>query len=110
MNYGRYYTENVYTPYADVYQTETGYVFEFSLPGVEKESVSVGLESGGLVVSGERKAPRNHYLRKESPAGKFRRKFSLPSDADAQSVDAKLENGILSVMIGRTPSVQIAVK
>ncbi|MDW8334872.1 MAG: Hsp20 family protein, partial [Bacteroidia bacterium] len=51
--------QNVYTPHADVYQTEKGYVFEFALPGVDKDSVSVSVESGGLVVSGERKTTRN---------------------------------------------------
>ncbi len=110
MSYAKCYSENVYTPYADVYQTETGYVFEFALPGVEKDAVTVGLEAGGLVVSGERKISRTDYLRRENPSGKFRRKFSLPSDADLQSVDAKLENGLLSVVVGRVPAVQVAVK
>lgn len=70
-----------------------------------------------LAIIGERKiqAEGEHvrYHRREREAGRFSRIVDLPGDVNADSVDAKLVNGLLTVAIGKSEaakSKQIAVK
>jgi len=65
--------------------------------------VEVTVEENVLVMSGERARPersegeRDHRL--ERRYGPFSRRFRLPEDADADSVEARVVNGVLEVRI-----------
>ena len=75
-------------------------------------------EGGNLVINMEKKA-ENHekkhhgrYLRREFSYEKFQQMLSLPDDAEADKIEAKVENGVLNVRIPKiTPEeVQKAVR
>lgn len=79
---------------ADVFEADDHYVARFQLPGVPKSDVSVNLEPNGeLVVSYERE--------QDSEVAKAGRRLTLPEDANAEEVKAKLEDGILTVTVGK---------
>lgn len=70
-----------------------------------------------LVISGERKIRSEgdsaKYHRKEREEGKFSRMISLPGMVNADSVQAKLVNGLLTVAITKSETAkprQIAIK
>ena len=65
--------------------------------------ISVDVKDNVLTISGERKykneVKKEDYYKCESSYGKFQRSFTLPKDADAESIKASTENGELEVVI-----------
>jgi len=74
-------------------------------PGVEPASLDVTVDKGTLTISGERRAQATvegaRTYAKERFAGSFRRVIELPQNADADKVEARYENGTLSITIGK---------
>jgi HSP20 family protein len=73
--------------------------------------------ANNLAISGERKIGAEEegarYHRREREAGTFSRMIGLPGDIDPDKVDAKLENGILTVEVSKAEAAkpkQITVK
>ncbi len=66
----------------DVFETDEALTILIALPGVELETVKVTLNTGTLVVTGERPLPRElqqaRILRMEIPYGHFERRIELP--------------------------------
>ena len=66
----------------DVFETDQSLTILIALPGVELDSIKVTLNTGTLVVRGERPLPRElqnaRILRMEIPYGHFERRIELP--------------------------------
>ena len=66
----------------DVFETDEALIILIALPGVDPEHIAVTLETGLLIVSGERPLPPEsrhaHILRLEIPHGHFQRRIELP--------------------------------
>jgi HSP20 family molecular chaperone IbpA len=66
----------------DVFETADGLVILVALPGVDPDCITVSLDAGLVVVSGERPLPREsqdaRILRLEIPHGHFERRIELP--------------------------------
>jgi HSP20 family protein len=101
-------SSGVYPP-VNLYETADGYVLSAELPGVAVEDIHVSLEGSTVTVSGERK-PGHEGLegaslhRRERPSGSFRRAFELPSEIDADHVEAVHRNGVLMLRIPKSPA------
>ena len=69
-------------PPVDVYETAEAYCVVVALPGVSADTVAVDIVDGLLVITGERRVPREarsgalHRL--EIPHGRFERRLALP--------------------------------
>lgn len=73
-------------------------------PGMDAKSVEVSLQQNLLLVSGERKLPRDEratYFRQERYEGEFRRVITLPEDVDPNHVDATYRDGVLQITLHR---------
>lgn len=91
-------------PRLDVYRThDAGYRILVDLPGVERGDVSVTTVGDELRLEGRRRRPDlpdgAAVRRSERPHGRFRRSVRIPSDADRGAVTAKLEGGILEILL-----------
>ena len=66
----------------DVFETADALTILIALPGVELDSITVSLNTGALVVRGERPLPPElqhaRILRMEIPYGHFERRIELP--------------------------------
>ena len=95
----------VWVPVADVWETPSAYRIDLEVPAVAAEDVSVALEDGVLTVSGERKRAEpgesDRALRRERHHGRFSRRFRLPKDADQGAIEARVEQGVLSLSIAK---------
>ncbi|XP_074562122.1 16.9 kDa class I heat shock protein 2-like [Curcuma longa] len=85
-------------------ETPEAHVFQADLPGVKKEEVKVEVEEGRVLqISGERtkeqEEKKDKWHRVERSSGKFLRRFRLPENAKVDQVNAKMENGVLTVTI-----------
>ena len=90
-------------PPVDVQETADAYLFHAELPGLTKDDINITLENNVLRLSGERKlekdANKENYHRVERTYGTFTRSFTLPTQVDADKVQAAFENGILTVTV-----------
>jgi HSP20 family protein len=86
-----------------VWETDDELVYAFDLPGVPENKISVELEEGALVVSGERErtqeASEENVYRVERRFGSFSRRVGLPQAVTEESITAKYENGVLEVHV-----------
>ena len=87
-------------PIHDVIENEKEYVVEAMLAGVKKEDVIVDVNERRLSIEAVRKEVKDlKYNRKESFTGTYKRSFILPDDADADNIDATMEDGVLKVVV-----------
>ena len=87
----------------DVRETEHGYVIEASLPGAKAEEVDVKVEEGVLTIRREtektEESKDGKVLIRERRKGTFARALTLPEDVDADKVEARLVDGVLTVSV-----------
>jgi len=90
----------------DVKQEGQTLVVTADVPGVAKEDLSVTVENGILTIAAERKMEKetkeSDFHIKERSYGKFCRSIQLPADIDQKSVNAKLENGVLKLVLDKS--------
>lgn len=78
------------------------YVIQVSVPGFKKDDIKIDLENDILMISStynSKVEESNNYYRKEFVKSSFNRSFYIPDDADISNIDAKMEDGILNVVI-----------
>ncbi|KUZ76392.1 Hsp20/alpha crystallin family protein [Burkholderia ubonensis] len=79
-------------------------------PGINATELDVSIDKGLLTISGERKSTQpdtgsdtRTYVQ-ERFVGTFRRVIELPDTADPDKVQARYENGCLSISVGKRES------
>ena len=94
-----------WSPVVDIEETELNYLIRAELPGLSKKNVKVVVEDGVLTLSGERDLERKvegktfHHI--ERSHGTFTRSFTLPENADAESVSANYKEGLLEIRVAK---------
>jgi HSP20 family protein len=92
-----------WTPAVDVFEDKTTVKIVAELPGVKSEDVKLSIENNVLTIGGEKrqeaeeKTERVH--RYERSYGVFERAFALPNSVDPDKIEARYENGILTVTV-----------
>ena len=87
-----------WTPAADIYETESGYVIAIDLPGIARDAVEIDVDENRLIVKGNRIVEQSKH-RAERPRGKFLRTFSIPGSVDQGSIGAEYRDGVLQVRL-----------
>lgn len=99
-----------WAPAVDIIETDSSYIVEADIPGVDPSDIEVTTEKGVLTIRGERSSEHEvkgkDYKRTERSSGVFFRRFTLPENADIESVVAKGAHGVLEVTIPKTLSQQ----
>lgn len=90
-----------WAPTVDIQETDAEYLIKAELPEVKKEDVKVTVKDGVLTLEGERRQEKEEkdkkFHRVERSYGKFVRCFTMPEDANPQSVRADFKEGVLNV-------------
>lgn len=96
-------TRGAWTPALDVFETQEKFVITMELPGVSPDDVDISVEDSTLMVRGERKfyseQQEESFLRIERRFGEFTRSLTLPSTADAESIQASFDQGVLTIEV-----------
>ena len=94
-----------WTPAFDVRETGDQIILDAELPGLRKKDIEITLQDDVLTVSAqrdEREVIKNetvHYA--EQRHGKFARSFSLPTEVEQDKVDARYNNGVLTITLNK---------
>jgi HSP20 family protein len=94
-------------PYGvDIREDADHFYVEAELPGFKKEEVDVTLENQTLTISAERRyeqrqgdGQKGEWLLHERRYNRFLRSFTLPPTVDEGSVNARLQDGVLTITI-----------
>ena len=86
----------------DAYRIDDTFYIDIDLPGVDPASIDVTVDRKVLTVRAERKRPEGESLRyavAERPMGTFTRSVFLSDGLDTDRLEARYDNGVLSVSI-----------
>src|SRR6516164_201248 len=101
-------------PAVDVAETEKGYEITAELPGMDESNIDVKVADGVLTIKGEKQEEKEEkkkdYYISERRYGAFERSFRLPEGIDTDKIDASFKNGVLKVVLLKTPEAQKAQK
>ena len=104
------------TPRMNIMETKDNYKLELCIPGLTKEDVKLNIDAEGNLVVEMVKETKNEkkenkeemrYLRHEFSVEHFRQTVMLPDDIHKEQISAKVENGILDIVI---PKVTVEEK
>ena len=101
--------EPVYLPRVDIRETAEGFTVAADMPGADEKSVEATVQNRVLTIEGWTKTekPQGHEeLGREFGAGRFRRDFTLPDSVDADRIQARVKNGVLTVTIPKKDEVK----
>ena len=100
-------------PAINVKETDKDYELELAAPGSTKEDFQVNLDKdGNLVIKMEHKNEKKdenkkeHYLRREFSYSNYQQALSLPDDVEKDKISAKVEHGVLHVIMPRAAQVK----
>ena len=97
-------------PAVNVIETDKEYKVEIAAPGLTRDDFKIDInEDNELTVSMEKKGEKNEesekegkkhtYLRREFSYSSFRQRMILPDNVNVDNIDAKMENGVLTIDI-----------
>src|SRR3954465_3895578 len=97
-----------WAPYSvDVREDGDHIYVDAELPGFKKEEIDITLENQTLSITAERRMENNGngnkggYLLRERRYTRFQRSFTLPPTVDEQTVNAKLNDGVLTITLNK---------
>lgn len=97
-------------PCMDVAEDGKAFRVTIELPGMTDKDVAVSLTDRLLTIRGEKKEEKEQkdkdVYRSERRYGSFRRAFELPSDVDANKIEASFKNGVLTIDLPKTKEAQ----
>lgn len=105
---------NSTAPAINVIENEKEYRVEVAAPGMTKDDFNIRIDQNNdLVVSMEKKEEKNEdqkdgrYLRREFSYSKFEQTMVLPENVDKDNIEAKVENGVLNIMIPKRSEEEV---
>ncbi len=100
-----FFTKGSY-PKVDISENDKNLEIVAEIPGLNKDQVKVELNNGILSISGEKKEEvedkKKNYVHKELKHSSFYRSFSVGDNVNEENIDAKFENGVLTITLPKT--------
>jgi HSP20 family protein len=95
---------NTSIPSVNIKEDQEGFEVDMAAPGFSKEDFSIELNNNLLTISSEKKVENEtkegqQFTRREFSYQSFSRSFTLPNIVEGDKIQAKYNNGVLSVLI-----------
>lgn len=102
--------ERGWTPALDIFEKDDRFVVKAELPGMKEDDIDVSVVGDTLTIKGEKKTEEEideeDYYHMERTYGSFLRSISLPSNVNADKIEAKYEDGVLEVSLPKIAEVK----
>jgi HSP20 family protein len=93
-------------PAVDVFEKDDKFVVKAELPGMKENDIDVSVVGDTLCLRGEKKTETEvkdeDYYRCERSYGTFYRSIPIPSNVDANKIEASFDDGILEVTLPKS--------
>lgn len=90
----------------NVHEQDEAYVLSALVPGLKAEDLNIQILDDVIRIDGEYKPDENEYLLNELPNGSFTRTLRLPTTIEADSVEAKITDGVLTLTLPKAESAR----
>ncbi len=104
-------------PIIDIKEEESEFVLTAEVPGFKKEDINIEIRDDTLTISSEHKEEteetKEGYIYKERSHRSFTRSLRIPENISAEEIEAKLEDGLLTLHIPKKepePPKKIEIK
>jgi len=99
----------------NVRDEEDTFVLSALVPGLKADDLNIQVLEDVVRIEGEFQANEEEYLLRELPNGSFRRTLRMPAEIDAEKVEAKITDGVLTLRLPKAESarpkkIKIAIK
>jgi HSP20 family protein len=102
--------ERGWMPAVDVFEKEDKFIVKAELPGMKDEDINVSVVGDTLSIKGEKKTETEvkdeDYYRCERSYGSFYRSIPIPSNVDANKIEASFGDGVLEVALPKSAKVR----
>ena len=101
-------TETYFTPPTNIREQTDGYVLELEMPGVNKQGLDITVEGNELVIIGRRSDQplAGTPVVRESRPVVYRRVFELDPSISTGKMNARIDQGILTLTMPKTEQVK----
>jgi len=96
------------SPEVNIFESTEGYVLEAEMPGVNKDGLEITLEGTEITIVGRRnhEAVPGQPLLRERKHADFRRVFELDPAIDTGKINAKMNQGVLTLSLPKSEQVK----
>jgi HSP20 family protein len=101
--------EPVYVPRVDIREDAERFTIVADLPGADEKSVEAAVQNRVLTIEGWTRSDRpddRELLGREFVGGRYRRDFTLSDAVDPDRIQARVKNGVLTVVIPKKEEVK----
>jgi len=94
-------------PSVNIFEEDEAFGLELAVPGLNKEDFEIKVEKDQLIIkashaaSKEDEHTKTKYKRREFNFKSFSRSFHLSDQIDTDKIDAKYENGVLTIRLDK---------
>lgn len=90
-------------PMTNIVDHEDHYELTMVLAGYTKADINISIKEDHLIISSQKESVENEksYIRREFDFTSFSRSFKLSPEADQDKINAKMENGLLQITVGK---------
>jgi HSP20 family protein len=101
-------------PAVNIGENENAYQLEFNVPGRKKEDFKITFDQSILTIAFEKKEEKKEeskkYIRREFSTQSFKRSFTLDEKINVDGIEAKYEDGILTLTLPKVEEVKVLPK
>ena len=99
-----------WAPAVDIKEEDNQFLLIADIPGVDPKDIDIHMENGLLTIKGERdselKTEHEGFKRIERKHGVFYGRFNMPEGVNPEAIEAKSDNGVLTVIIPKQEAVK----
>lgn len=105
---GQETARNYVAPEVNIFETKDGYILEAEMPGVSRAGLDISVEGNTLTIIGRRQPEelKAEIVHRESTKADYRREFELDPAIDTAKIDAKVEQGVLTIHLPKSERVK----
>lgn len=90
----------------NIQEQDDAYILSALVPGLTAEDLNIQVLEDVVRIEGEYKADEHSYVVHELPSGPFTRTLRLPTVVDADHVEAKIADGVLTLTLPKAESAR----
>ena len=90
----------------NIREEDEAYVLSALVPGLTADDLNIQVLDDVVRIEGEYRQDENEYLMQELPHGSFTRTLRLPAAIEANHVEAKIADGVLTLTLPKAESAK----